>query len=59
MQRQKENAQKQDRPDQTEAVRSLLQPRERHGAEASQVGAGCQAISRITEQRRLVGRDHI
>jgi hypothetical protein len=44
MQRQKENKEKQDRPDQTEAVRSLLQPREEHGEEASQVGAGCQAI---------------
>jgi hypothetical protein len=49
MQRQKENEEKQDRPDQTEAVTSLLQPREKHGKEASQVGAGCQVILRMTE----------
>jgi hypothetical protein len=49
MQRQKENEEKQDRSDQTATVRSLLQPREKHGEEANQVGAGCQAILRITE----------
>jgi hypothetical protein len=44
MQRQKENKEKDGRPNQTEGI-SLFRARGRHGHETSQVGSACQAIS--------------